>query len=354
MKSETDLLRKLGSFEGVFCSGLFIPDKAMVTALALLFEKVHFLNQLEYVIEFSKHYSLKISTNVKVEDLKLIPQKSDLGISDPLSSLTEQQRKTALNYLLLSDSFFVNNALLFPKVFYCSLLPNSEIISVKQVKKGGAGKLNTYSGKKNDLVVSTGRGGELNKLISRGAIPIVGGIVPAKKTGENNQFSAIQLATNLAIKTIAMVLPATKGSNEEEILEARERLKDQLSPFWSAMLKLSTELSARLKPGSGEIELQKEVENAVSTIVRPALIDLVHKMEKERRQWFYRILSPVANGLKVLAGKPPTDLAGVVASSLTTGAEVSLGIAEQLRKIEALKQQSGLTYVIELHTILNA
>lgn len=136
-------------------------------------------------------------------------------------------------------------------------------------------------------------------------------------------------------------------------MEARERLKDHLPTFWSSMLKLSAVLSERLKTESDEKDLQREVDHAVSTIVRPALIDLVSKMEKERKQWFYRILSPLAKGLLVLAGKPPSDLAALVSSSLTLGAEVVLDVAQQLRKVEALKQESGLAYVVELHKTLN-
>jgi hypothetical protein len=55
----SQLIQKLAKFEGIFCSGFFIPDQALVMALALLFERVHFLNQLEYVIELSKKYSIE-------------------------------------------------------------------------------------------------------------------------------------------------------------------------------------------------------------------------------------------------------------------------------------------------------
>jgi len=352
MSKKTPLSHQLAKFEGVFCSGFFIPDQAMVTALALLFEKVHFLNQLEYVIELSKSYNIESPNIDRVVQVSLTPLDPSVK-EDPLDPLTPRQKRTVHTYLYLSDQFFMRNALLFPEVFHCSLLSKGEVLSVKLIKKRVEGELNLYEVKKNSLRVCTGAQGELNQLISEGKIPIVGGIVPATSSQGKESFSATQIATALAIKSVVMILPGTKGVEGQTILEARERLKDHLPPFWATMLKLSAELSERLDVKSDEKELQREVDHAISTIVRPALIELVTKLEKERKQWFYRILSPLAKGLRILAGKPPFDLASLISSSLTLGADVGLNVAKQLRKVEALKQDSGLTYIIELHKVLN-
>lgn len=352
MGKKLPLSQKLSKFEGVFCSGFFIPDQAMVTALALLFDKVHFLNQLEYVIELSKTYTMELSElNDFVEKIKLIP-KNGQEKKDPLSPLSAQQRRTVLTYLFLGDRFFVRNALLFPEIFKCSLLPKSEVFSAKLIEKGKKGQLNKYEVTRNPLVVCKGAQDELNEFISQGKIPIVGGIASESSGVRSKRFSASEIAAALAIKSVVMVLPGTQAATAEEILETRERLKDHLPPFWSAMLKLSSELSERLDPKSDEKILQSEVDNAVSTTVRPALIDLVHKMEKERKQWFRRVLSPLAKGMRVLVGKPPSDLASLVSASLTVGADITLDVAQQLRKVEALKRDSGLTYVIELYKAL--
>ena len=82
------------------------------------------------------------------------------------------------------------------------------------------------------------------------------------------------------------------------------------------------------------------------------LIDLVTKMEKERREWFYRVLSPLTKGLRLLASKPSFDLATLIGNSLSVGAGVTVDLAQQLRKVESLKQDSGLTYVLELNSFL--
>ncbi|UCG15701.1 MAG: hypothetical protein JSV19_10445 [Phycisphaerales bacterium] len=364
MQTKTPLSQKLTTFEGVLCSGFLVPDQAMVTALALLFEKVHFLNQLEYVIELSKHYwirwiELSDSAFERIGAITLTPIDCGTGTvveedaDDPLGGLTPRQRRTVQSYLFLSDRFFRMNGLLFPTVFSCSLLPEGEVFSAKLIKKGRKGELNTYEVRRNPLTVTTGGEGELAKLLNQGCVPILGGLVPEQAPKSEGQFSPTAIATALAIKTIAMVLPATLPAESEVILEARERLREQLPLFWSSMLKLSVELAQRLNTGSGEELLQKEVDNAVATTVRPALIELVSKLEKERKMWFYRILSPLARGLRVLAGKPPTDLAGLLSKSLVLGGDVSVDVASQLRKVDALKQDSGLAYLIELHKAID-
>jgi hypothetical protein len=339
------LLHQITRFEGVLCSGFFIPDPALVTALSLIFDRVHYLNQLEYAIELSKRVEIQLADPTKLHEIRIEAQ--DGRDEDPLASLTCAQRETALAYLYLADEFLWRYALLFPDVFRCSLLPNGEVLTATLIKKGTKGRLNTYNVRKNPLTVCTGGDSDLNRLISEGKIPIVAEILPT--TRSKTRYSASQVASTLALKAVAMVLPATKAADSDTILEARERLRDHLPPFWSAMLKLSAELTQRLGDRATDKQLQLTTDDAVATIVRPALIDLVAKLEKERKLWFYRVLSPVAKGLRLVAGKPPTDLAGLVSSSLLVGADVGLDVANQLRHIEALKQQSGLTYLLELH-----
>jgi hypothetical protein len=65
-------------------------------------------------------------------------------------------------------------------------------------------------------------------------------------------------------------------------------------------------------------------------------------------------MSPVTKGLSVLAGKPTMDLAGMVANTLTVGVDVSLELAHHLRKVDALRKESGLTYLVELHRAVDS
>lgn len=345
-----DLAKRITTFEGVYCSGFYIPDQRHVTALSLLFDKVHFLNQLEYVIEFSKKY--RIELNKEIPDIELTPVGHDEG--DPLSELTKEQRKTVNAYLVLSDQFFMNNALLFPKAFSCSLLPNNEVLSVKLIEEGVNGKLNTYEFTRNPMSVCTGSKDEFANYVNSGCVPVFlnGATFTPHKSYSNP--NAKQIAANIALSTVTMVLPSTKAANAEDIMEAREKLNDHLPYFWSSMLKLSTDVMSKIDPNATPNDIQNEINNLVSTTVQPALIDLVQKLEMERKHRFRNILASAGNGLRVLAGRPPTDLAGLVSGSLLAGADTAMDFANQLRKVESLKQESVMSYLLELDKIVSS
>jgi hypothetical protein len=155
-----------------------------------------------------------------------------------------------------------------------------------------------------------------------------------------------EVAAGLAIRTVALVLPGTRHAPAADILEARNRLRDQLAQFWGAMLRLSGELSQRIQCGS-ELS-QRDINNVIDAVVRPATIELVNKLEKERRLWFRRILGPIGATMRVFAGQPQGDLATMLARTLVGGADAAFGAVDHFRQIEALRQSSGLTYLVEL------
>ena len=342
-----ELLKRLSSFEGVFCSVFFIPDQAVVTALSLLFERVHFLNQLEYAIELSKTVRITLKNSSHIPELKIEPK--DGTAHDPLTGLNDERKRTVHAYLILSDEFFLRNALLFPKIFRCNLFPDSKVITATLIKEGRPGELNTYEVRRNPLVVCTEGFSEVAKHIDAGRVPILCNSGNCLYEATNlNRSDPKSLAASLAIRAVAMSLPATKPAKEEDILEARERLRDHLPPFWSAMLKLSIDLEKNIDTLTTPVSVQKEVSRSVDTVVRPALIDLLHKLELEKKDRFKRILASGLKALKIFAGKPTTDLAGLVSASALAGADAALDFAEHLRKVEAMKRESGLTYLIEV------
>lgn len=354
-KSKASLAQQLSRFDAVFCSGFFIPDPAVVTALALLFERVHFTNNLEYVIEFARKYRFNFTEPLEIPEPELTPTDAlnktpvDNTEDDPLYSLKPEHKKTAHAYLYFADQFFMEYALLFPDVFYCSHLPNGEVLSAELIREKVDGDLNEYKVTRNPLIVTMGGVQELQRLEAEGKIPVISNVIPSKTSKRKSPQSAEKIAAMLALHSVAMVLPATKDADADTILEAREKLKNHLPPFWSAMLKLSVELKERLGEQATDEDLNRECQHAVNTIVRPSLIDLVDKLEKERKQWFYRILSPVATGLRVLAGKPPLDATGLISASVQLSAGVTLDVAEQIRKVKAMESETGLAYLIELH-----
>lgn len=368
------LARKLSKFEAVFCPGFLPTEPGTVTALALLFERTHFLNHLEYVIRLAPHLRVILPSQDASTNAYFTFRTPDEGApdkgpifnipqeEDPFSRLTKEERQAAAAYLFSAMKFHIDYGLLFPDVFTSSLnaggdsipLPNSKVFSALLELRDSGEIMAFIDGGRFNL----GREEELDLLISQGKIPVLAGISLPESSQQAGAYSAAQIAGMLALHSIAMVLPAMKEGDAETILEAREKLRDHLPPFWSSMLKLSTELSARLDATIGTEKMQQRevdyvVAHVVDATVRPALIDLVDKLEKERKQWAYKILSPLSKGLSVLVGKPPVTSLELIGASLGLGANVALGITDQFRKVETMKKESGLVYLLELHQLFS-
>lgn len=155
------------------------------------------------------------------------------------------------------------------------------------------------------------------------------------------------------MKSIEMLLPDFKEAKPQDLLEARERLKNHLPPFWSSMLKLSTDAKKITKESKDVSEAIKECQNLVDTLVRPALVDLVLKIEKERRNWFYKIVSPLANTVKLFVGNPSVNPAALIKGSLAMATDMTADYIQTKQKIDDLKAESGLTYLLEVHKNLS-
>ncbi len=346
-------MNSLTQFKAVYCSGLFIPDASTVSALALLFEKIYLPNNIELVQEFSKKYRIK-RTNEPSHKMTVNVESMDSD-EDPFSGLTDKQRETALTYLELGIRFTFTYGSLFKEVFESEMYPGSEPLEVNLIKKGKPGKLNTYRVKTRPMTLVGKDHDTFPSLVSQGYIPVVGQYHPLRQTEKHlDEFTAKQLAALLAMKSVEMLIPRTKGVHPEVILEARERLADHLPPFWSSMLKLSVELKKRIHECGSVDKVLFESQELIDTVVRPALIDLQEKMLRERKDWFYKILSPVQKGLKLMIGNPPITQQQLITNALVLGSDIAMSVAENIRTIDALKREAGLTFLLEAGQILDA
>lgn len=155
------------------------------------------------------------------------------------------------------------------------------------------------------------------------------------------------------MKSIEIIIPDVKGVEPEIILEARHKLSNHLPVFWSAMLKLSTELKKYIKECRSVDELIKEGDDIVDTIVRPALIDLNRKIELERKNWFYKILEPIGKSIRILIGHPGLTIQELMTSSLLLSTDIASSTMNKMQIVDKLKSDSGLTYLMELNKIIS-
>jgi len=343
-------LKTLTQFNGIYLSGFYIRNPATITALSLLFEKVHLPNQLELVIEFSKNYILDPDNILEMPQVHIKTMRGNT--QDPFLGLNEAQKLTVHKYLFLSHSFCIHYHELFPTVFTTDMLKNNKVFNVKMIKKGETGQKNLYRVTTAPQLVTLDAMFLIKSKLDEGFVPILGqeGFANLNKSiiASNKAIAAV-----LAMKSVEMMLPSFISANPQDILEARDKLKDHLPPFWSAMLRLSNDTKNIIKESRSEEEAINECQNIVDTLVRPALIELVTKMEKERRNWFYRIVSPVANTVKLLIGNPRLDQASLIRTSIALASDLTSEYLLSKQKIEDLKSESGLTYLLEVNKTLN-
>jgi hypothetical protein len=345
---EKELSKRLSTFEGAYLSGFFMQNQSMVTAMSLLFEKIYLPNQLEMVIELSKKYKLETSFD---ENHEFNFQRVDGGkliIENPLEELTKAQQKTAQDYLLIAHHFCMRNHELFPTVFETDLLENNEVYNVELVEKGKKGELNKYRIKTNPLYVTTDGMHELENRLKRGSVPLIGLGEFDLSTAKLGNIPDTSVAALIAMKSIEMVLPATKGVKPELILEARDKLSNHLPQFWSVMLKFSKDGREIIKNAKSNEEANLECINLVDTNIRPVLIDLNEKIIKDRKNWFYKILSPVGNSMKFLVGKPNLSNMDLLTTSMSLATNVGADYLNHKRKLNELKDEAGLTYLLKL------
>jgi len=345
------IMKNLTTFSAVHASGMVIPNRSTVTAMCLLFDKIYLPANIESVREFAKNYKIRIPSSGESKKRKLgIGKISDNSgkESDPFASLTAQERLTARNYLEWCVRFSIAYSELFPKVFETNGFQDGSPLKATLVKKGAPGELNTYNVSIADLLLTEGDGDLFPKLLDKGYLPIVTSDVRLGQVRDLDTVSSKQLAALLGMKAVEMIFPRTKPASPELILEARDRLKDHLPQFWSSMFKLTNDLKKLHEESSKQHSLLIDAENLVDTTVRPALLDLKHKLEAERKQWFHHILSPIQNGLRLLVGNPPLTQQQLITNALILASDATSSAANHHRTIESLKQNSGLTYLLEL------
>lgn len=347
-------------FSGVYCSGSFIKNASAVTALALLFEDLYIPNNLALALEFAKHYRFtRLPQKIQDDAMGMTFKPDDPLAPDPLSGLSESQQLVIKQYYMITQQFFLQYRELIGSFIKTDIFHNQNMINVELVKQGKPGEQNTYKVSLSPLNVYLLDNNEydpMENMLSQGAIPIIcdetAKLYRAPHPTDPKDINARALACILAMKSIELVIPSTKPADSETILEARDRLKDFLPPFWSAMLKLSKDLRNRISENMPTEQLLFEGQEIVDTTVLPALIELKEKILKEQKNWFYKIMSPIAGGIKLLIGNSQLTYDGLIRAGLYSSFDIIGGAYSQKRAVDSIKQESGLTFLLKADKIL--
>lgn len=341
-------MNSINSFRAVYCSGLLIPNQATVTALGLLFEKVYLPNNIEFAVDFAKKYRINSKTD-RYKKITIEPESP--GDVNPFDKLSPEQQENAYKYIDWCMDCAIRNHSLFGPVIESEAFGGSGPLHAELIEQGGPGELNTYQVSKVPMTLIGDEPDGIAGLIKSGYVPVVGDLHGASFMKGEHGRTAKELAALLAIKSVEMLFPATKPVPAEIILEARDKLKDQLPLFWSSMFKLSVELKKAIDDCKTPKEISAVGTDLVDTIVRPALVDLNHKIELERKQWFCRVFGGVFSGLKIAAANPPLTQEQLIRASLMLGADAAMNLSDHLHKVDVMKSQAGLTYLLDLRAL---
>ena len=349
-------LSSFEKFSGVYCSGSFIKNASAVTALALLFEDLYVPNNLELAIEFAKHYHFTgLPETVRKSAMSMILKPQDANSIDPLQGLTQSQQEVIKQYYTVTQHFLIHYHELIGPFIKTNIIEDNSIFDVQLVKQGKKGEKNTYKVSLKPLTVSLSEENNssyLEDILSRGAVPVIcdktANLYRLKSSTSITDINAQSLACILAMKSIELIIPQTKPADSDTILEARYKLRDFLPPFWSSMLKLSVDLRKRISSDMPIEQIMFESKEIVDTTVLPALIELKQKLRKEQRDWFHKIIYPITDGIKLLIGNSGLTAEGLIRAGLYSSLDIIDGAYSQKRAVDLLKQENGLTYLLEL------
>lgn len=350
-----EISKRLSQFNGIYLSGFFISNPSYITALSLLFDKIYLPNNIEFVVEFAKQFEFQnndILDNLKYS-VKWNEEEIENGISGLLSGLNRGQTRTVHLYLLNSYRFLYQNRELFPTIFETNLIKEIKEFKLELMEKMDDEEQKQYTATLCDFSMINDGYEEISSKIGSGFVPVLGTEHINCNFRKSDYQSAKSIATLLAMKSIEMIIPPFKESNPETILEARDRLSDFLPPFWSAMLKFSVESKNIIHNCSNLEQAIAECQNIVDVCIRPTLIDLNEKLVKENKYWFYKILSHVGKGVKLVVGKPQLTNFDLLATSISCSTDIGLDYMNHRMKIEALKEDAGLTYLLKLGEFVN-
>ena len=108
--------------------------------------------------------------------------------------------------------FSIHYQSLYDGVFETNVFESGHPLDAKLIKEGKNGELNTYEVSRSPMQLVGGDDDTFPNLIKRGYIPVITDFKPANRMGRKiDDITAKQLASILAMKSVEMLFPPTKG-----------------------------------------------------------------------------------------------------------------------------------------------
>ncbi len=153
-------------------------------------------------------------------------------------------------------------------------------------------------------------------------------------------------AAALAVRALDIVVPPIGEVSEEDILETRYRLREQLIPFRRGMLALVPVVRSGIESAASLNEVYEEAGYVVETTVIPALNELRDRLEREKGKFWRRLLFRGALAAPRIVLNLATQSPLVAAlSALSDTAGVGREVAERHNLLLAAQKQGVFGYL---------
>lgn len=299
---------RFATFHGVYCAGWVIEERATVATLALLFDKLTFVASEQRLLSMLERSPYANDADIIFEDF------ADLYAEAHPQASPEELVNGALALLIYSwqvDDFQRQYAPLFGPVF-------DKTLYIHLDDPARHPRTRAITGGNLDIEMRS-----LQHLLAQGALPVHEPEGAQTVSYGADVLDPDDLAARLGARAIGLVLPRTEAVPADVILEARDRLSEQLPAFWSAMLKLTQTLRARIVEGVPEATMNREIDAVIKAEIKPALMDLYLKLEKERRNWFHRLIGPTLRGIQLALTQPPISPGAAASWGIAVGEDVA-------------------------------
>lgn len=168
---------------------------------------------------------------------------------------------------------------------------------------------------------------------------------------ETKRASYLQAGTT-AMQSLDLLIPAFATLQPEEILEVRERLRNELEPFRLAMLSLAPKVRSGITDGSSLEEVRKEAKYIAETSILPALGELERRLSLENGVFWRRLLQTTIGAAPRIAlswlGKGA--LASVI-ETVATGRELVIAQIGRESLVDSLRSSGGLGYLLSVSNL---
>lgn len=193
----------------------------------------------------------------------------------------------------------------------------------------------------------------LNTCVDHGAVPVTDSPnwpIPASlaRKADLVRFAHIQAAA-LAVQSLEVAIPPIAELVEDDILEARVQLREQLVPFRRSMLALAPIVRDGIQSEASLGEIYEEAKYVVETNVAPALYELHDRLSKEKGRFWRKLIIKGSGVIPKFVLNWTTKGALLAAiDSLGDVKDLTLEVVEREALLASLKSHGALGYLLSV------